>query len=103
MYYGTTYLPVLMSSTRIAYQIMLHAHKLDHSGRDTTYEQSAHIAWIVGHRVLTGKVKSSCVKCRYLKRKLEGQRMFKFPRELTVPSAVDILPRTSFSPGKNTK
>ena len=49
------YLPVIMSSTRTAWLIMMWAHNQDHSGVDNTYLTSMQVAWVVGGRSF-GKV-----------------------------------------------
>lgn len=84
-YYGSSYLPVIMSSTRTAFLIMLHAHCQDHSNRDVTLATATQEAWIVGGRLLAAKIKHMCVRCRFLDRKLEGQKMSVLPEQLTVP------------------
>lgn len=87
-YFGTEYLPVLMSTTRTAELIMMWAHGQDHSNRDTTYTTANQVAWIVGGRRLAGKVKDSCVRCRFLQKNLLGQKMAPLPSHLTVPCPV---------------
>ena len=47
-YFGVSYLPVLMSNTRVAELIMLDSHTMDHGGRDTTLVTATQTAWIVG-------------------------------------------------------
>ena len=61
-YLGADYLPVLMSSTRVAELIMLWAHNRDHSNRDTTLMTATQLAWIVGGRRLAGKIKDFCIR-----------------------------------------
>ena len=84
-YYGVQNLPVIMASTRVGFLIMLHSHEEDHSNRDTTLATSAQYAWIVGGRTLAAKIKALCVRCRFLDKKLLGQKMAVLPKELTVP------------------
>ena len=84
-YYNVDHLPVIMSNTRVAFLIMLHSHEQDHGNRDITYSISMHEAWIVGGRRLAAKIKSLCVRCRYLDKKLAGQKMAILPQELAVP------------------
>ena len=84
-YLGVEYLPVLMSSTRVAELIMLWAHYGDHAGRDTTYFTSCYVAWIVGGRKMATRVKEHCVRCRYLDMKMEGQKMAPLPDRITIP------------------
>ena len=64
---------------------MLWAHEQDHAGVDTTYTTSMQIAWIVGGRKLARGIKNSCVRCRYLTRKLQGQQMSVLPPYLSKP------------------
>ena len=58
-YYGVTFLPVLMSSERVSYLIMLDAHNKDHSNRDVTLATSTETAWIVGGKTLAAKLKDT--------------------------------------------
>ena len=57
----------------------------DHSNRDITLLTAAQVAWVVGGRRLAGKIKDLCVRCRFLDKKLLGQKMAVLPQELTVP------------------
>ena len=43
-YFGVDYLPVLMSSSRVAELIMLDAHNSDHEGRDTMLVPATQVA-----------------------------------------------------------
>lgn len=54
--FGKSNLPVIMSSTRVAYLIMLHAHYHDHAGRDVTMTMSRHDAWIVNAKRLAKQI-----------------------------------------------
>ena len=85
-YFQKDYLPILMSNTRTAFLIMLWAHSVDHSGVDVTFQTSLQVAWIVGGRALARGIKKSCVRCRYLAKKLAGQQMAVLPTHLSVPS-----------------
>ena len=85
-YFQKDYLPILMGKTRIAYLIMLWAHEIDHAGVDTTLQTSLQVAWIVGGRALARGIKMSCVRCRFLSKKLEGQQMATLPAQLLVPA-----------------
>ena len=85
-YFGVDHLPVLMSSSRVAEIVMLDAHNSDHGGRDTTLVTATQVVWIVGGRRLAGKVVMLCVRCRYLRKKLEGQKMAPLPPSLAVPA-----------------
>ena len=83
--YGVEYLPILMSTTRTAELVMLWAHDQDHAGVDYTYATATQVAWIVGGRTLAKKIKVLCVRCRFLRKQLEGQKMSTLPPGLTVP------------------
>ena len=85
-HFGASYLPVLMSTTRVAELIMLDSHTKDHGGRDTTLVTATQVAWIVGGRRLAGRIVDLCIRCRFLRRKLEGQKMASLPAELVVPA-----------------
>ena len=85
-YFGVDHLPVLMAKTRVAHLIILSAHEVDHGGRDTTLVTATQTAWIVGGRKLAAKVTSLCIRCRYLKKQLVGQKMAELPPSMTVPS-----------------
>ena len=83
---GAEYLPVVMSSTRIAVLIMLKSHHdSDHKSVDITLYTSRHYCWVVGGRKLAKTVCKFCVRCRYVKKKLETQKMAPLPKELCVP------------------
>ena len=58
----------------------------DHGGRDTTLVTATQVAWIVGGRRLAGKVVQLCIRCMFLRKKLEGQKMAPLPARLTVPA-----------------
>ena len=79
------YLPVIMSSTRTAWLIMMWAHNQDHSGVDNTYLTSMQVAWVVGGRSLARGIKRSCVRCRFLAKLLLDQQMSVLPAHLAVP------------------
>ena len=83
---GSNYLPVIMGSTRVAYLIMLHSHNKDHAGRDVTLAMSRHVAWIVNAKRLSKKIVRSCVRCRFMRKQLEGQKMAAIPANLLTPS-----------------
>ena len=85
-YFQKDYLPILMSKTRTAYLIMLWAHNQDHGGVDNTFQTSLQVAWIIGGRALARGIKKSCVRCRFLAKKLAGQQMAVLPEMLGVPS-----------------
>ena len=67
------YLPVVMSSERVAVLVMLKAHEdSDHKSVDITLSMSRHYCWIVNGRRLAKTVCKFCVRCRYLRRKPES-------------------------------
>ena len=74
-----------MAHTRVAELIMLHSHSMDHQGRETTLVTATQIAFIAGGKRLAGKIVDFCVCCRFLHKKLEGQKMAVVPPCLTVP------------------
>ena len=83
---GTDYLPVLMSSHRIAELVMLKAHvDCDHKSVDVTLFTSRQMCWIVGGRRLSKTICKFCVRCRFLSRKPMSQKMASLPAELGVP------------------
>ena len=84
--FGQDFLPIVMGSTRVAYLIMLHAHCRDHTGRDVTMAMSRLDAWIVGAKRLAKRIRKNCVRCRFLRKQLEGQKMAEIPSILQVPS-----------------
>ena len=84
-YFQKDYLPILMSKTRTAFLIMLWAHSVDHAGVDVTFLTSLQVDWVVGGRALARSIKNSCVRCRYLGKKLAGQQMAALPPQLAVP------------------
>ena len=83
--FGTNSLPVIMSNTFVAELIMTSAHWKDHTGQDITMAMSRKEAWIVNARKLAKRVISKCVRCRYLRKKLEGQKMAVLPDLMQVP------------------
>ena len=84
--YGTSSLPVIMGNTIVAELIMTSAHWKDHTGQDITMAMSRMEAWIVNARKLAKRIVNKCVRCRYLRKKLEGQKMAVLPDLMQVPS-----------------
>ena len=78
-FFHKDYLPVLMGHTRIAYMVMLHAHCKDHAGRDVTMAMSRLDAWIINAKKLAKGIVKKCLRCRFLRKKLEGQKMAVLP------------------------
>ena len=84
--FGADSLPVIMADQRIAVLVMLKSHvDSDHKSVDITLSKSRHYCWIVGGRKLAKTVCKFCVRCRYLRKKHEAQKMAPLPRELCVP------------------
>ena len=96
-FFGQDTLPVIMGSTRIAYLIMLDAHNQDHTAKDITIATSRHTAWIVNASKLAKQICKGCLRCRFLKKQLENQKMSVLPKCLQVPAppftniGVDLL------------
>ena len=85
-FFGQNSLPVIMASTRVAYLIMLDAHCKDHTGRDITLAMSRHTAWIINAKKLSKNIVRNCVRCRFLRKLIEIQKMASIPDILQVPS-----------------
>ena len=75
-----------MADTKVAKLVMVSAHWKDHSGQDITMAMSRMEAWIVNARTLAKRVVNDCVRCRYLRKKLEGQKMAVLPELMQVPA-----------------
>ena len=84
--YGIETLPVIMAHTRLAELIMLSAHWKDHTGIDITMALSRQDAWIVNARKLAKRIVRKCVRCKYLRKLLEGQKMAALPDAIQGPS-----------------
>ena len=84
-FFGNNHLPIVMGHSRVAYLLMLHAHDKDHAGRDVTMAMSRHDAWIVNAKRLSKKIVRKCIRCRFLRKQLEGQKMAVIPAILQVP------------------
>ena len=83
---GAEYLPVLMSSERIAELIMIKSHiECDHKSVDVTLFTSRQYCWIVNGRKLAKTMVKLCIRCKFLRKKLEKQKMAPLPQELCVP------------------
>ena len=86
-FFGQDELPVIMGSTRIAYLIMLDAHCQDHTGRDITLATSRHTAWIVNAKKLAKSIVRNRIRCRFLRKILESQKMACIPEILQLPAS----------------
>jgi hypothetical protein len=83
---GADYLPVLMSSHRIAELVLLKAHvDCDHKSVDVTLFTSRQLCWIVGGRKLAKTICKFCIRCRFLSRKPMSQKMASLAAELGIP------------------
>ena len=60
------------------------AHWKDHTGRDITMAMARHEAWIVNAKKLAKRIIKGCVRCRFIRKVLEGQKMASLPDELQV-------------------
>ena len=78
-YLGSNFLPVIMGPTRVAYLIMIDSHCKDHAGRDITVAMSR-------HEPLSKKIVKQGIRCRYLRKQAEGQKMAVLPDRMQVPS-----------------
>ena len=83
-FFGKNYLPVIMGHTRTAELIMMDAHWKDHAGRDITMAMARHEAWIINAKKLAKQIIYKCVRCRYIRKVLEGQKMAPLPDMLQV-------------------
>ena len=84
---GAEFLPVVMACERIATLIMLKSHeKCDHKSVDITLATSRRHCWIVGGRRLSKTICKLCVRCRYLRKREETQKMAPLADDLCVPS-----------------
>ena len=83
-FFGKDHLPVIMGETRVAHLIMMTAHWKDHAGRDVTQAMARHEAWIVNARCLAKSVIRSCIRCRYLRKSLEMQKMAILPESIQI-------------------
>ena len=83
-FFGKDHLPVVMGCTRIAQLIMMTAHWKDHAGRDVTQAMARHEAWIVNAKYLAKKVIHACIRCRYIRKSLEMQKMAVLPESIQV-------------------
>ena len=85
-FFGEGTLPVIMASTRVAHLIMLDAHYQDHAGKDITLATSRHSAWIVNATKLAKEICKKCLRCRFLRKQLETQKISALPNQVQIPS-----------------
>ena len=81
---GKDFLPVVINSSRIAFLIMLWAHKENHDARDVTMSIASSKAWIVGAKRLANSITYNCVRCRFLHKIKIRQKMAQLPRSVQV-------------------
>ena len=82
---GKDYLPVVMRSNRVAYLLMLWAHKVNHDYRDLTMSIACSKAWIVGAKRLATSICDGCVRCRFLHKLKVEQKMAALPPAVQLP------------------
>ena len=85
-FFGEGTLPFIMASTRVAHLIMLDAHYQDHAGKDITLATSRHSAWIVNATKLAKEICKKCLRCRFLRKQLETQKISALPNQVQIPS-----------------
>ena len=81
-FFGQNSLPIIMGHTRVAYLLMLYSHCQDHAAKDITLATARHEAWIVGGSKLAKQITKNCIRCRFLKKRLQGQKMAALPPEV---------------------
>ena len=64
---------------------MLYAHHQDHEGKDVTLATSRHSAWIVNATKLVKNICKKCLRCRFLRKQLEKQKISVPPDQVQVP------------------
>ena len=83
--FGKNFLPIIMGITRVAYLIMLWAHKENHDGRDITMSIACTKAWIIGAQRLASSIVFQCVRCRFLHKLKVEQKMAVLPPTVQLP------------------
>ena len=78
---GVAELPVLHKDSRLAYLIMVRAHKQSHKWAKETLYQSRSMAWIWRGLSLAKKVEGDCILCRIKKKIQSDQRIGDLPCE----------------------
>ena len=82
---GKEYLPVITKQSRVAFLIMLWAHKQNHDYRDLTMSIANSKAWIIGAKRLASSICNNCVRCRFLHKLKVQQKMAELPSPLQLP------------------
>ena len=90
--FGKDFLPVLIGSSRVAFLIMLWAHKENHDARDITMSIACKKAWIVGAKRLASSITYNCVRCRFLHKLKVQQQMAQLPPfvQITCPPFTNV-------------
>ena len=83
--FGKEYLPIVMGTSRVAYLIMLWAHKENHDARDITMSIACSKAWIIGASRLASSIVFQCVRCRFLHKVKVEQKMAILPPAVQLP------------------
>ena len=81
-FFGQNSLPIIMGNTGVAYLLMLYSHCQDHAAKDITLATARHEAWIVGGSKLAKRITKNCIRCKFLKKRLLGQKMAALPPEV---------------------
>ena len=91
-FFGKEFLPVIVSSSRVAFLIMLWAHNVNHDGRDITMSIACGKAWIIGAKRLASSIVFNCVRCRFLHKLKVQQQMSQLPPfvQVTCPPFTNI-------------
>ena len=84
-FFGKNYLPVLIGSSRVAFLVMLWAHKRNHDARDVTMSIACSKAWIVNSKRLAASIVKSCRRCRFLHKMKIEQQMAILPPAIQLP------------------
>ena len=63
---------------------MLAAHNFDHAGRDVTQAIARQDVWIVNAKKLAKQIVKGCIRCRFLRKLLEGQKMSVLPEYVQI-------------------
>jgi hypothetical protein len=78
---GVSELPILLPGSRLAYLVMLQAHRQDHKSVTITLWRSRSGVWVVRGRRLAEKVVRECVLCKARRGVLQQQQMGFLPEE----------------------
>ena len=81
---GPDKLPILSSSSRLAFLQMEEAHCQNHMAGGDTLFRSRCLSWIVRGRTLADRLARNCLTCIFKRKKLMGQQMGDLPEERTL-------------------